>query len=424
MYITEWNLINEAYNGTGGFSDGEYIAKYPRESDEKHKQRKEVAYYPNIIASKVKRYIGYLFKKSAHREVNNDMLSLILNDVDRGGNHIDIFMQNFTIGAKLRGCNLCLIDNVQSFTSTNFQDQKDKRELPYLVEIQPERVIEYKLDRYGNFEYIAFSDTINTSTFQNEAIEEITRYYDKEKYIIYDSQDNILEQNDHKLGICPVVYLSESGVFPATGEFTQLFAIAKRYYNLKSELDELLRGQTFSILAIQAKEKEPQIAIGTSNALLYDGDKEPAFITPSSTPTTAYQNEIKAMEELIDRVTYDISTNKGQESGIALDIKFQGLNSSLSSYARKCEDFEIKVLDVICRYLDIQVELSVAYPKEFNIIDTHKEIETLGMIKALADIPSYERLKLKQIIKNDLNNISDEEFDMIDKELEDMDKGE
>jgi hypothetical protein len=420
MFNTEWNLIKEAYSGTGGFSDGSYIAKYPRESDDKIKQRQDIAYYPNIIASKVKRYIGYLFKKSAIRNTDNEILKSIIDDVDRKGNHIDIFMQNFTLESKLRGCNLLLVDNVSSF-SANYAEQKNNREFPYFVSIPPESVSEYKLDKYGNFEYIAYSDVIDNSTFGNKDVVSVTRYYDTQKWIVYEG-DKVIESGEHNLGICPILYLSESGVFPSIGEFTQLGGIAKRYYNLKSELDEILRSQTFSILAIQAKDKAPNISLGTNNALLYDSDKEPAFITPSNVPTTAYQNEIDSIIELIDRITYDINTNQNQESGIALDIKFQGLNSSLSSFARKCEDFEIRAFDIVCRYLGINLDISISYPKEFNIIDTHKEIETLSMIKAIRDIPSYERLKLQTIIKNDLNNVNDDDFEVIDKELEDGQK--
>ena len=67
MHKEQWQLIDEAYNGTGGFIDGEHLNQYPRESDEKFKTRQEVAYYPNITASKIKRYMGYMFKKSASR---------------------------------------------------------------------------------------------------------------------------------------------------------------------------------------------------------------------------------------------------------------------------------------------------------------------------------------------------------------------
>ncbi len=422
MFTKEWKLIEEAYNGSGGFSNGEYILKYPRESEDKIKHRREVGYYPNIIASKIKRYNGFLFKRGALRSSESDIVRSIFKDADRQGNHIDIFMQNFALNAKIRGSNLCLIDNSSDFKSNNLEEQQNNREFPYLVEILPERVLKYKLDKFGRFDFISFSDTLNTSTYEEEIVQNITRYYDTSRWIVYDDEDNIIDSGDHNLGICPVIHLSESGKFPATGEFTQLAPIAKRHYNLKSELDEILRSQTFSILAVQSTDGNPNLSVGTDNALIYAGDKAPSFIAPSSSPTDAYSNEIESIESLIDKITYDINTSKAQESGIALDIKFQGLNSSLSAFASKIEDFELKVFSVISRYLDSLLEVNISYPKEFNIIDIHKELETLSMMKGIREIPSYETLKLKQIIKNDLNNLSEEDALLIDSDLEDKEK--
>ena len=127
------------------------------------------------------------------------------------------------------------------------------------------------------------------------------------------------------------------------------------------------------------------------------------------------------IEDTINKVAYDIQTNGTKESGIALDIKFQGLNGSLSNFAFRLEDFENRVFDVICKYLGVNNDVSIEYPKTFNIIDVEKEINILSEVKALGyTLPMYEKLKLQQIISNDLNSVDVENMDAVKGEIEDV----
>jgi len=377
-----WAFAKEAFEGSGGFADGSYIDKYPRESDEKYLERQKIAYYENMFAPKINRYIGYLFKQTPTRTTNNSLIKKIFDDVDNKGDNIDVFMSNFAKNAKVRGVNLLLVDMPKNLP-LNLKDQIENRKLPYFVEILPERVTGFKLDEFGKFEYVMFSDVIDNSTANKEEIINIKRYYDKTSWAVIDEDNKIIDQGAHNLGVCPLLIFSENGEFPIIGEFTQIASLAKRHYNLLSELDEILRSQTFSILAINADNpSDVEIKLGTDNAIAYAKDlNPPQFIAPPAAPAEIYQNKIKDIEAQIDKIAYDISTNQSQESGIALDIKFQGLNSSLSNFSIRLNDLENRAFDVICKYLGINNDVVITYPKTFSIIDTQKEIAVLEEMK-------------------------------------------
>ena len=417
-----WKFSQEAFEGDGGFEDGSYIDMYPRESDDKYQARQKIAYYTNLFAPKVNRYIGYLFKQKPTRITKNNLLKQIIDDVDNKGNNINVFMSNFAKNGKIRGVNLLLIDMPKQLPA-NLKEQIDNRLLPYFVEIAPERVTSYKLDKFGKFEFIKFTDTIDNSTPDNTEVENIERYYDKNEWRIY-KDDEIIESGSHNLGICPVIYFSESGEFESIGEFTQVAGLMKRHYNLQSELDEILRGQTFSILTVQADTpNEVELNISTDNAIFYQRENDrPDFIAPSANPANSYEKKIDKIENQISAITYDLSTNQGQESGISLDIKFQGLNGSLSNFSMRLEDLEMRAFDVVCRYLSINYDIVINYPKTFSIIDVEKEINILSEMKNLVDSPTYSKLKTLQIISNDLNSIEPDEFDKIVAEVEDSKK--
>jgi hypothetical protein len=416
----KWTLAKEAYEGSGGFDDGSYIDKYPRESDDKYEERQKIAYYENLFAPKVNRYIGYIFKNTPTRSTSNDLIKLIFDNADNKGNNIDVFISNFAKNAKVRGVNLLLVDMPKELPLT-LKEQIQNRALPYFVEINPERVIEYKIDTTGKFEYVAFEDTIDNSTYQNQEIIDIIRYYDKNSWAIFDKEGNVLENGSHNLGACPVLIFSETGEFESIGEFTSIAKLAKRHYNLLSELDEILRGETFPILTINADTpSDVEVKIATDNAIAYAKDfNKPEFIAPPAAPAEIYQKRIEDIESKIEKIAYDITSNKAQESGIALDIKFQGLNASLSNFALRLNDLENRAFEVVCKYLSLKNDITITYPKTFNIIDTQKEIGILEEMKNLINSPTYFKLKTLQIISNDLNTIEPDDFAVIASEVED-----
>jgi hypothetical protein len=378
-----------------------------------------------MFTSKVNRYVGYLFKTTPVRMSSNSLVRQIFNDVDNKGNSANVFMANFAKNSKALGSNLILID-MPSNIPTTLKEQMETRALPYFIEISIDTVDKYKIDKFGNFEYISFKDTIDNSTFDEYDVVEVIRYYDRTTWKVI-ADDNVIEQGEHNLGVCPVVSFGENGVFPDSGEFSQIAQLQKRHYNLKSELDEILRGQTFSLLTINADApSDVELKLSTDNALVYGKDmKEPGFIAPDSASASIYQKEIESVENSINKIAYDLTTNSSQESGIALDIKFQGLNGSLSNFAMRMQDLESNAFDIVCKYLGITNDVTVEYPKVFSIVDVEKEISILGEVKALGyTLPKYEQLKLQQIVANDLNSVNIEDVDVINGEIEDALKGE
>ena len=425
MNISDYSFYKDAYNGSGGFLDGSYIDKFPRESDEKYTERQKIAYYTNMFTSKVNRYNGYLFKTAPVRMSSNSLMRQIFDDVDNKGNSANVFMSNFAKNSKALGSNLILIDMPKNIPTT-LKEQIDARAVPYFVEIAIDSVDKYKIDKFGNFDYISFKDTIDNSTFEEDDVIDVIRYYDKTTWKVI-ADDKVIEQGEHNLGVCPVVSFGENGVFPDSGEFSQIAHLQKRHYNLKSELDEILRGQTFSLLTINADvPSDVEIKLSTDNAIAYGKDmKAPSFVSPDSSSAAIYQKEIESVENAISKIAYDLTTNNSQESGIALDIKFQGLNGSLSNFAMRMQDLESNAFDIVCKYLGITNDVTVEYPKVFSIVDVEKEISILGEVKALGyTLPKYEQLKLQQIVANDLNSVNIEDVDVINGEIEDALKGE
>jgi len=69
MALEGEKFLMDAYTGKGGYLDGTYLIRHPRESDEKFNKRKKLAVYPNYVRKVVDSYLSHLFKKSPVRSI-------------------------------------------------------------------------------------------------------------------------------------------------------------------------------------------------------------------------------------------------------------------------------------------------------------------------------------------------------------------
>ncbi len=154
------------------------------------------------------------------------------------------------IEAKARGSMLLLVDMPA-------QGMETERTWPALTAIPPERITKFTRTATGALASVAFSDT------QRVDGEDVTveRIYDTEGWRVL-AGEKVLEQGQHTLGACPILAFTESGLFPNEGEFATLADLSKRLYNLRSELDEILRAQTFSLLTYKVPEARYPLDLG------------------------------------------------------------------------------------------------------------------------------------------------------------------
>src|SRR5690606_20729474 len=144
----------------------------------------------------------------------------------------------FMTEAKARGCMLLLVDMPDTLPETQ-ADQIKQRAFPYLVAISPEQVTHYELDERGRLTTVSIADTGTNAKGEDITI---TRTWNTESWEVKHGED-VVKSGDHGLGVTPVLIFSESGAFPSEGAFSPIADLAKRLYNMLSELDELLRSQ-------------------------------------------------------------------------------------------------------------------------------------------------------------------------------------
>ena len=374
--------------GDGGIqlSGLSYLVRYPRESDSKFARRNEVAFFSSPLSRACARFVGYMSMRPPSREMANEVFQRVADDLDGKGNNIDVFLHQFAVDAKARGSMLLLVDMPAVLSSSRAQ-QLQERTLPFWSAIRPEDVTDYAVGDDGKFTFCEFGGTF---TKPDGSTVGCTWRFDRQGWEAREGNNSrlTLAQGVHPLGECPVLIFTEGGDFPHFGPFSAIADLAKRLFNADSELDEILRSQTFSLLTMQVPNESTdaqkiaaaQVAgetIGTNNLMVHGGST-PAFIAPPDGPARIYLDRINGLRAEIDEVGLNVATVNQQESGIAMQMRFQAINGELAKFSGRMEDLERRAWDLSRRWLGMTMAPATAWPRDFNIAEVETELRILA----------------------------------------------
>ena len=156
-----YNLLKDAYYGTGGFFTGRYLYKHERETNEAYAERCREAYYLNYFESIVNALVDPVFKRRPLRDFKGpaeDFITAFSQDVDRTGTNIHDFMKEVALHAKLYGVAFIVMDNrrMDADDSRTRQDMMVNKDYPYVYCLDPEDVDSFGIDHTGALTYIRF----------------------------------------------------------------------------------------------------------------------------------------------------------------------------------------------------------------------------------------------------------------------------
>ena len=430
-YQARFQFIRHALDESGGFDstnkEGSYLIRYPRESEEKYLRRLEVAWYVNDLLPAASRFAGHLALNPPDRKFPTVAYEAMAKDVDGMGTPVDGFFHEFAKQAKAFGSMLLLVDGPAE-AAANQGDQLQRRLFPRLRSISPERVTEYVLGDDGKFDSVSFK---GRCLHDGKTVDCVWTFTRTSWQAVGSDGGGALSSGTFSLGECPVLIFTEQGTFPCFGPFSTIASLSKRLYNLHSELDEILRGQTFSLLTYQVppdqahafKESAGKIAetIGTHNMLMHNGDT-PAFIAPPDGPAKIYLERIEKIEAKIAEISMAVEMPQGQESGITMKYRYQALNAALSEFAGRMADLEARAWDLTAKWFRQAAKPEAGYKGSYMLADVVEEMSILQQMqtggmprKALAE-------QMKRIVSIQFSGLSQERLDEINAEIDEIEK--
>jgi len=404
LTITDkYKLLRDSYEGLGGYEDGTYLLQHKRETQANFDIRKTAAYYLNYVQPIISSHVDPIFRKDASRKANHQYFEQFVNDCDMHGTTLSEFMQNSSFLAKLMGVSLIVIDNAaQGSQAATVAEAKEKRQFPYCYTIAADSIHKYSIDKFGALNYIIYKEpaidpkaaeiTADTLTAeikktQSQLTQNIQYHvWTRNEWAIVDKDGVKIDSGAHNLGIVPVVPLygrrPVAGQFMVQSEFYNIARVNLRLFNLCSELDEILRGQAFSILIYPGKEMKSLI-VGVNNALGFDGVESkhaPSFIAPPSDPADLLMSQADRLIEEMYRMAMLSHSMGAQNSeartGAAKKWDFEPTNKVLAQFAKRNEIAENRIAYIMARWLNASEPFfNSRYSSDFSIRDTVQELE-------------------------------------------------
>ena len=434
----KYKFLRDAYSGEGGFASGNYLVPHPRETDDKYNRRKTLACYPNYVRKVVDSYLSYLFRRGPERTFEYDLYQAFCQDVDRLGTYIDDFMRRAFKLAMLLGAVYIIVDKPREKARTR-AEELSRRLYPYLALRTPEALVAYETDEAGRITRVVFQERTMAASLSPAAEPELRyRIFTQTNWMLAKDPDgkSIIEQGEHGLGEVPVVPLFSTdplmpGELRPTPWIWDLARVNYDLFNALSELRELFRSQTFSILALpvrtpQEAEGLSDLTISTENALPYNPEAggTPSFIAPPEGPVRLYLEYVRELVGQIYRLANLEFTGGSQEtgtarSGVALAFQFQEANRTLAQMALFCEQAEYRIARLVCQWMGREFKGSITYPRDFSVMDLQQELKNALDALSIQISETFDREVKKLVARKVLGDaVDDEVLEKIDTEIE------
>lgn len=396
-----WIKLAHAYEGTGGFADGTFLIAHPREwldhaadtpakPTKKLLERRRVARYENWPATIITLLQGALFRTPPYRRAGTENAPHPIADwwenVDGIGTHLTTWLRRAWVPAAVFGHQVVLMDRPQHSATT-------AADVPplFLRSYTPLDVPDWLDDDMGRLVAVALREKAPRATFTERTTTEYVREVSADGWRVRGTATpQVIEaQGQHDFaGAVPVVllYTRRRALVPLVGY--SLLGDPQLYvdgYNLTSEMRELMRKQTFSIINVPLGTGDQQVTPQAAQAMIGESSgsanilftPDPAnILTPDNTNVTVYRSEIGELVRAMFRASglpWE-ADSRDAESAESRRIKREDLNQVLSLYAAELQEAERQITDLWFRGTygptwqreRDAAHVSITYPQTFD----------------------------------------------------------
>jgi hypothetical protein len=462
VWAPVWTQLAHVYEGSGGFLDGTYLVAHPREWEDytaeipvkptkKLKARRAIARYESVGATILDQIRAALFRGTVTRTIGKDAdetkrhpLSAWWQNVDANGTAIDDYMSQSWTPCGLFGHTAHLMDYPAGPVPATKADQK----APYLRSYTPLDLADWLTNEAGGLSAVKLLECEPRTSIKESAKTETirTRFVTDTDWEVVGSNGQRTDGGKHAFGRLPVVvqYSKRRALQSVLGQ--SVLNDPRLYidlFNLTSELRELLRNQTFSILNVVLGTGEQSISVekaiamidagggkGTEN-ILFSGAAS-SFITADASNVKAYQDERDKLLRTIYRlagVPWEADSRDAEAAG-SLKLKREDMNQILAGYADECEKAEYQFVELWFRgeHGDrwreelAKAEVVIRYPDTFDVTPFAEILEQAQAAIAIEMPAAFMKELRKRLVAKFLPDATPAVIAEIDKELEQMAK--
>lgn len=421
-----YTFTTEAYEGSGGFRNGNYIYKFARELE--YETRKKMATYINFVKSVADSLYVPVFATPATRVCNDDLYNAFLENCDNSGNNIQSVLKNAGKWTTLHG--LCFI------VMDTFKDAPDitavaieERKFPYIYIKTADEVVDYEIDQWGRLVNVTFYDGMES--IEGEKYQTYRLWDEEKSYRFYKKDDKIISMgvDFHNLGVMPVIACQKTIDYNnllTDPPFYDIASLSRAIYNGTSELNNIQRQQAFSLLILPTHNQNPDVELGANSILCIDPNatQSPSFISPDAAIMAGIRDNVESLiKALLDSADALGATavNKGAstQSGIAMSYTFLGQQSVLNEMASLTEKTEYRIAELFKLYTGTEFEYEVKYSTNYRE-DPAQILNKFTILERMANLDISDAIKTQ--IKDNMVDVIDALFKIGDEKVESLKK--
>lgn len=436
-------------------SQWSYLVAFHGEDQDSYNDRLKNSAYHNPIEKIVRVTNGFLFQTPPVRDNLPELLARWVPQVDLKRRHMDSHLRTVGLRMQILGWSGTLVD-LPKMQADNMLDSFRRGLLPYCMPLYPQEILDMDVSSGGELKSIKIQTMHeherSSMLVEKQWEEHITIYYpdrwERWRLLLappssrdsgYHDAEFITppgspEYGPNPFGVVPATFASwDDGLGGLTSwGMPQIFNLAKiawQLYNQGSELENILRNQTFATLVIPKPEGNSvkgNITIGVGNAI-----KEPEkakgltrYISPSASSATVYETRLNSGGERIHAIAgIDSGNGKYSETAEAMRIRFQQTEMMLINASNELQRHEQEILKLAGRggFHVSEPELDriqVFRSKEF---DVDRYASQLTEATKAMKLPWPEQVMtgiLKRTVRSVLPNASQKELAGYDAEIE------
>jgi hypothetical protein len=428
----------------GAFGMVRYLWQYPLEKDEKYRHRLARAFYVNIVAPVVDFYAAVISKTDNVSWTGEaPEFETFWNNCDLQGQSYLQFMTAARSHAAAIGHTFILCDNTKA--QGDIVTQRDVIEQgirPYLVEIWPENMLNWRLDRNGEpLEILYCSDDEVPGSIADVAPQAIGRryyYWTREFWQVYTEQPSakpdetvlVLEdEGTHTLGRIPITVLYHKRVQPFLGVslLKDSAKIGHILSNWASALDESFEAHMFAMPVLTSRKSPTDAGVGSSTVLHLNPDEKEKFeyVAPDTGPFAASWDAFYRMVELANKHMGIAPTAVGSgkvdaKSGVSKAWDFFESEKILSRMAGNEQDVSDVLFKLAAEWAGGDYDGGPSYKTQFDLSTAEDDINDLISLQSAGVPPTARKEMMRQVVFKKLPNLPDDKRDAINKEVDEM----
>jgi hypothetical protein len=456
-YPAKWNPITLSTGTPGGQLKNQatkrYLWQYPQEPSDRYAHRMDRSIFVDAVAPVVDFYAATVGKQEYavfEFEESDEVYKEFFGNCDLQGQDYLQFMSTARTHAATYGHSFIMCDMPRNegegitAAGNTEADFKAKGIRPYLIEITPPDMLNWKLDMQGRPTSMLFRVPLPEQGDVSEEVAPISnldyelRYWNQSEWRIYrkigDQQNaewTLVAQGFHDLGRIPVVclYHKRKRAWQSDSILKNSAKVACLLTNWASALDEAFENQMFAVPVLKSRETPSQVGVGVTTVMhLNPAEGEDfSYVSPQ---TQAFESSWSAFFRLYSMAmrmmgmgqASMISETPDNASGVAKGYDFIEAEKVMARMAHQEQEVGQELMDLIAAWTGKQFTGKIQYAEKFDLTSLQEDYQNL-LLAQQANFPvEFTREFMKLIVKKQLPSLDEDVAEVILAAIENMEE--